>query len=130
MQDDTVFIKRQQWAVTNYVALIYAGIIWFVQNFESASSHILACALSTFAIIAGLIGTYLLFCFQLDLSALRRRIETAVNYSFGPEEKEAFTIRERDPDPFTRGGHILLALILVCVGGAAMCTVAVWLKAS
>jgi len=129
MLDDTVFIKRQQWAVTNYVALIYAGIIWFAQNFQRPP-QVLTCALSTFAIIAGLTGTYLLIHFQLDLSELRGRIEKAVNYSFGPKEKQAFTIRERDPDRFSRGGHILFALTLVCIGGAALSVAAVWVKAS
>ena len=81
-------------------------------------------------IIAGLTGTYLLIHFQLDLSELRGRIEKAVNYSFGPKEKQAFTIRERDPDRFSRGGHILFALTLVCIGGAALSVAAVWVKAS
>lgn len=129
MLDDTVFIKRQQWAVTNYTALIYAAIIWLALNIKIEAAAV-SCVLITFSIIAGLVGIYLLIRFQIDLFNLRQQIEKANNYSFGSKEKAGFTIRDRDPDPLTRGGHILAALILVCIAGAVLSVMAVLFKAA
>jgi hypothetical protein len=37
MLEDATFIKRQQWATTNYAALIYAAIIWLARNWPIPS---------------------------------------------------------------------------------------------
>jgi hypothetical protein len=112
--DDVNFIKRQQWATTNYAALLYAAIVWFGQHSGSV------CALSTLAIITALFAVGLLIRFQYDLGKLRGRIATANDYCFAGKEKDSLGIEARDKDPFARGWEVLLALILVCAGGAML----------
>ena len=118
MLDDTAFIKRQQWATTNYAALLYAAMIWFKHNIDIGSSAVFT--LSAAAIVTALVAIGLLIWFQYDLGKLRQRIATANNYCFVGNEKEKLGVKETDEHPFTRGWHILLALILVCAGGAAL----------
>ncbi|HEX4410528.1 MAG TPA: hypothetical protein VH206_17290 [Xanthobacteraceae bacterium] len=118
MLDDTVFIKRQQWAVTNYTALIYAGIIWFAHNLSPPPKT--SCILSGFSILAGAVSIGILIWFQCDLSKLRMRIANTNNYAFGKNEKRGFVIKHEDNSPFARGGHILGALIMVCLSGALL----------
>ena len=118
MLDDTAFIKRQQWATTNYAALLYAAMIWLKHNIDIGSCAVFT--LSAAAILTALVAFYLLIRFQYDLSKLRKRIATANNYCFVGNEKKELGVEETDKDPFARGWHILLALILVCVGGAAL----------
>ena len=118
MLDDTVFIKRQQWMVTNYAALIYAAIIWFAHNLTITPK--IACLLSTFDLLTAAIAIGILIWFQFDLRRLRKRISAVSNYCFVGKEKAGFGITDKDKHPFARGGHILGALIVVCVAGAAL----------
>lgn len=119
MLKDTTFIKRQQWAVTNYAALIYAATIWIAHNLRH-TSQTLSCVLTVFAIITAVVSIGILIWFQSDLSRLRIGIAHANASLFSDDEKAALSLRHRDPDPFTRGWHILAALILVCVAGAVL----------
>jgi hypothetical protein len=116
MLDDVNFIKRQQWATTNYAALLYAAIVWFGQHTTPRAIW----ALSTLAIVEAIIAILLLFKFQYDLGKLRKRIATVTNDCFIGKEKASFEIKPQDKDRFTRGGLILAALILVCVFGAVL----------
>jgi|SRR5579862_2298047 len=118
MLDDTAFIKRQQWATTNYAALIYGAIIWLKDHI--ASDAMLLCIFSDVIVIVGIISIGLLFWFQWDLGLLRKRIESANNYCFDSTERAAFVISEKDQHPFGRGWHILVSLIAVCFVGACL----------
>ncbi len=123
MLEDTVFIKRQQWATTNYAALIYAAIIWLAHNWSIPAG--IACVLIVFSAVTAAIGVGLLIWFQVDLGVLRKRIATASNYSFGTNEKAGFQIKNTDEHPFARGSHILASLITVCIAGAVLAIFAV-----
>jgi hypothetical protein len=125
MLDGLNFIKRQQWATTNYAALLYAAMVWFGQH----SGPKAICPLSMLAIITALVAIGLLVKFQLDLGKLRERIAKVNKYCFAGKEKEVFDVRDQDEDPYTRGGWILAALILVCTVGAALVLIALnrWL---
>jgi hypothetical protein len=81
---------RQQWATTNYAALIYAAIIWFAHNMTIADG--IGYLLFALSILTALIGIGLLVRFQIDLYKLRKRIATANNYSFGTNEKAGLEI--------------------------------------
>jgi membrane-bound acyltransferase YfiQ involved in biofilm formation len=92
MLDDLNFIKRQQWATTNYAALLYAAMVWFGQHSEPRA----ICPLSTLAIITALVAIGLLFKFQHDLGKLRERIAKVSKYCFAGKEKEVFDIKDQD----------------------------------
>lgn len=124
MLKDTAFIKRQQWAVTNYAALIYAAIIWIAHNLRHMSQA-LSCVLMSFAIITAVVSIGILVWFQFDLSNLRIRIAHANDSLFSDDEKAALSLRYSEPDPFTRGWHILAALVLVCAAGGLLAIFAI-----
>ena len=65
--DGIDFIKKQQWVVTNSVALIYAAIVWVGRN-PSHPSPLLLWLLSLAIIVAGLIVMGLLDRFKHDLN--------------------------------------------------------------
>jgi len=71
MLEDTVFIKRQQWATTNYATLIYAAIIWLSQH--TSMNPLLRCVLFVVTILVGVIASALLVKFQCELAKLRQR---------------------------------------------------------
>lgn len=123
MLEDATFIKRQQWATTNYAALIYAAIVWLARNWPVPSAA--ARVLIIFSIATAAIGSCLLIWFQKELYELRKRIAAASNYAFGLNEKTGLEIRTPDPDPFWRGWPILGSLIIVCIAGMLLAVMAV-----
>ena len=86
MLDDTAFIKRQQWATTNYAALLYAAMIWFKHNIDIGSCAVFT--LSAAAIVTALVAFYLLIRFQYDLSKLRKAHRDCEQLLFRRKRKE------------------------------------------
>jgi hypothetical protein len=121
MMEDATFIKRQQWATTNYAALIYGAIIWVTHNTSIAES--IGGLLIALSVITATVATGLLIRFQYELYKLRKRIAGANSYLFGTKEKAGLEIEETDPHPFRRGAHILAILIMVCIAGAALASI-------
>src|SRR5262245_54488717 len=62
--DQIEFLKKQQWTVTNYLAIIYGAIVWI--GYNTPKSPVLVCTLSATAIIAAVVGITLLVWFQID----------------------------------------------------------------
>jgi hypothetical protein len=115
ISDQFDFLKKQQWATTNYVVLIYAAIAWCGQHTEPRLSW----ALMTVAIGAGAVAIGLLIRFQYDLAKLRERAERANEAYFSTHEREALGL-ESYSRPFWRGWEVLVALILVCLVGTLL----------
>jgi len=120
ISDQFDFLKKQQWAATNYVVLIYGAIIWLGQHIEHSS--LLSWVLSGVAIVTGVIGTVILTWFQCDLGRLRKRAVVANEACFSIDERQALGLKPYRY-PYGRGWHVLVALILVCVIGAALATI-------
>jgi hypothetical protein len=116
--DQFDFLKKQQWATTNYVVLIYAALVWCGQHIERSPR--LLCVLTAFAIATGGVGIWLLVRFQYDLKKLRERGESANKEYFSDHERKALVLAVPNPHPFWRGWEVLFALILVCVVGAIL----------
>jgi hypothetical protein len=121
ISDQFDFLKKQQWATTNYLVLVYAAIAWFGHNVMLPSW--LICALSALTVIAGIVGAGLLVWFQYDLGQLRKRAEAANNALFSTHERQVLSLHPY-PHPYGRGWHVLAALILVCLVGAFLVIVA------
>jgi hypothetical protein len=117
ISDQFDVIKKQQWATTNYVVLIYAAIVWIGQHVEPSSLS--RCLLSAVTVFAGLCGIGLLIWFQYDLGELRRRAQTANEALFPANEREALGLGPW-AHPYLRGWNVLVALILVCLIGAGL----------
>jgi hypothetical protein len=121
ISDQFDFLKKQQWATTNYLVLIYVAIAWFGHNVTLPSW--LLCTLSAITVFAGIVGAGIIAWFQYDLGQLRKRAEAANDAFFSTHERQALGLH-RYPHPYGRGWHILAALILVCVVGAFLVVVA------
>jgi hypothetical protein len=121
MAEEFVFLKKSQWATTNYLVLIYAALIWVGQHVEHSSW--LSWFLSAIAIAAGVVATWLLIQLQCDLGRLRERTSAAEAAYFSPNEREHLTLRPHE-HPFRRGWQVLAALIAVCVVGAVLVVLA------
>jgi hypothetical protein len=121
--DNLDYFKRQQWTVTNYLALIYAAIVWVDHNIHQ--TRLLTWILSGFAVVAAAVNIGLLLWFQRDTARLRRRLASISNFAFQGEERTAFQI-EDDPNPFARGWQVLIALIGVSVIGALVVIIALF----
>ena len=114
MLDETGFIKKQQWTITNYVVLIYGAIIFLNEKFPEE----LTLALSRAAILTWVIATVLLLKIQYDLGRHRQRIAEVNKHYFVGDERQPFDIKDTDDEhPYTRGGTILVILIVVCLSG-------------
>jgi hypothetical protein len=66
ISDQFDFLKKQQWATTNYLVLIYAAIAWFGHNVTLPTW--LLCTLSGITVFAGIVGAGILVWFQYDLA--------------------------------------------------------------
>jgi hypothetical protein len=117
ISDQFDFLKKQQWATTNYVVLIYAAIAWCGQHIEQ--SPVLLCVLMIVAISAGGVAIWLLIQFQRDLAEVRERSDRANDAYFSAQERQALGLKPY-LHPFWRGWQVLTALILVCVVGAIL----------
>jgi hypothetical protein len=84
MVDNVTLIKRNQWATTNYTALIYGAIVFLHEKKPD-----LAWLLSRITILTGVASICLLIFFQWELRNLRKRLEKAEDYAFAGREREA-----------------------------------------
>jgi hypothetical protein len=127
--DQFDIIKKQMWATTNYVVLIYAAIVWIDQHVEASPTF--SWVLVAVTIGVGVISTGLLILFQIDLGKLRERAKHANKKLFSEEERDALELEPRPVSkwwdyiffpakPYLRGWNVLLALSLVCLVGAVL----------
>ena len=84
MYDQVDFLKKQQWTITNYIALIYAAI--FVIAKELGSRSDLKWILIAAAFIACGYGLFALKTVQVDLAGARERLDKASREIFGDKE--------------------------------------------
>jgi hypothetical protein len=121
ISDQFDFLKKQQWATTNYVVLIYAALAWFGQHVELPPLAL--CILSAGAIAVGLLATGILIWFQYDLGQIRKRSAIANDALFSVHERQALGLVS-PVHPYLRGWHVIAALILVCLTGAGLVVLA------
>ena len=120
--DGIDFIKKQQWVVTNSVALIYAAIVWVGRN-PSHPSPLLLWFLSVAIILAGLIAMGLLDRFKHDLNEAKDSLNKANEYCFTDDQRKALDLQKSEPH---RGWEVFAAHLTVCTVGAFIAVVALW----
>jgi hypothetical protein len=112
------FLKKQQWTITNYIALIYAAIFAVTKELRPTSTlnYILIAA----AIVACLYSLWVLSMVQRDLGKTRRRLDNANRNIFGYREYNELGM-EPDSNPYRRGIMSFTGgLVLVLVVGATI----------
>ena len=120
--DGIDFIKKQQWVVTNSVALIYAAIVWVGRN-PSHPSPLLLWLLSVAIIVAGLIAMGVLDRFKHDLNEAKEALNKTNEYCFTEDQRKALDLQRSGPH---RWWEVFEAHVAVCTGGAGIAFVALW----
>ena len=123
--DDIEFSKRQQWAVTNYVVLVYAGIFYLAGHFKEHATCAKA-ALSVLALIAGAYAGFLLIKMQLDMAGYRKKLVSANGKWLTDTEKDTFKPTDYAGHPAWRGVDFLIGLLGVDVIGWLLLMAVFW----
>jgi hypothetical protein len=118
------FSKKQQWAITNYVILVYGAIFGLSKYFGNPTpcEKIL---LSLLALIAGAYAVLLLIFIQKDLGTYREQLERVHNHWLTKEEYNALKLTPYH-NPALRGASFLAALIGVVTIGFLLLFYSLW----
>jgi hypothetical protein len=117
LHEQVAFLKRQQWSITNYVAVIYGAI--FASTKALAPIDIFEKrALIIGAVIAGVYGIVLVLAVQCDLAKARIRLDNADRRLFGSTEYSQLGMFV-EKYPFLRGHLFTVAMYFVLIGAGA-----------
>jgi hypothetical protein len=92
--DNIIFLKRQQWVITNYALVVYAAVITIAKNATINEKW----ALSILAVAAWLYGTWCMVHTQRSLTKLRGSIFHIYQTFFTEDERRAFDTWKEKPD--------------------------------
>jgi hypothetical protein len=123
--DGIDFIKKQQWVVTNSVALIYAAIVWVGRNVISPPPAQLLWFLSGLIIVAMICGVVLIVRFKWDLEEAKEALDLVNKYCFADTQYDTLGLQKSEPH---RGWQVLAAHLLVCIGEVFVALAALWLQ--
>ena len=126
-------IKKQQWVVTNYVALIY-GAIFSIKHVLSSSlpsrPPTYEFGLTLLAVSACICGIFLLLNIQRDMGRIRKQIDEANEWIFGSVGEKTETLEgkhivgpsalKNNCAPYLQGWEFLVGFILVLISGAGL----------
>jgi len=120
------FLKKQQWTITNYVALIY-GAIFGVNHLSEELTSEQSDLLKSLAIIACAVGLIHLAVVECHMLGTRKETNRALKWIFGEygegDDTERGQIIGREGSlwgSFWRDLPFLAAFVLVIIGGAVL----------
>jgi hypothetical protein len=119
MFDQLDFIRKQQWIITNYVALLYGAIFVFAKGL-SKESYGETVLLTTATAAICWYGTAMLLHAQTDLSDARRRLDHAIKELFKDTKERNILGLEKETEPFIRGLEFTIPLLGIIWFSAGM----------
>jgi hypothetical protein len=119
MFDQLDFIRKQQWTITNYAALLYGAIFVFAKGL-SKESYVETVLLTTVTAAVCWYGTAILLHTQTDLSDARRRLDHALKELFKDTKERNILGLEKETEPFIHGLDFTTLLLGVIWFGAGM----------
>jgi ribose/xylose/arabinose/galactoside ABC-type transport system permease subunit len=119
MFDQLDSIKKQQWTITNYAALLYGAIFVFAKGL-SRESYGETVLLTTMTAAVCWFGTAMLLHTQTDLNDARRQLEHANKELFKDTKERNILGFEKETEPFIRGLEFTIPLLGVIWFGAGM----------
>jgi hypothetical protein len=117
--------KRQQWAITNYVVLVYAAIFGLSKYFGNSTTPVEKAALSLLGFVGWVYAVILLILIQMDLGKYREQLENIHNHWLTEEEREKLELIPYR-NPVLRGVAFLAALIGVVTIGFELLAYSLW----
>ena len=116
------FSKKQQWAITNYVILVYGAIFGPSKYFSSPTiTPTEKIVFSVLALFAGVYAVVLLIFIQKDLGTYREQLGSIHGHWLTKEEYEKLELTPYH-NPALRGVSFLAALIGVVTIGFLLLT--------
>src|SRR5690242_10282372 len=91
------FSKKQQWAITNYVILVYAAIFGLSKGLDNLTVTERR-GFTALILVAGAFAVFLLISIQADLGTYREQLEKIHNRWISDEDRKEYkgkSIRER-----------------------------------
>ena len=111
------FMKRQQWAITNYLIALLAGILG-IDIAIGASNTFWDGAAPSLVWTATVIALALISTIQCQMKRPRRRLAKMYGY-WASSDRKTFGLKTT-PTPWHRDLPFIIALWLVCLTGAAI----------
>jgi hypothetical protein len=119
------FLKKQQWTITNYVALIYGAIFGVNHLSEDVTSEQVGW-LKVFTLLACIVGLIHLGVVECHMLRTRKETNRALKWIFGEyggeedDTERGQIIGPDDRGSFRRDLPFLAAFVLVIIGGAVL----------
>jgi len=112
------FSKKQQWAITNYVILVYAAIFGLSRALKDPVLSVGERGVFVGLIaVAGLYAIFLLIQIQRDLGTYREQLEAFHIHTISEKDRKKYQLTPYH-NPALRGVWFLVALIgVVVIGG-------------
>jgi|SRR5262252_6143875 len=123
--DHINLVKKQQWTITNYAALILAAIFLFAKELDDLS-HKEKVVLSLMSLAVSGFGTLMLIWVQTDLSEARTRLDVAIEGLFKKQKERNLLGIEKENEAFSRGLEFTFPMLVVIWVGAAMVIYYLW----
>jgi hypothetical protein len=115
--DNIMFLKQQQWRVTNYAIAIYAAIFAVFRAYPPVACERVALAFIVMAVFS--YSSYLLAKLQWSMTKYRRRLARINSECFTDKEVEDLELF-RDPKKYFHDGELLIVLIAASLIGAGL----------
>lgn len=122
--------KQQQWHLTYYTVLLYAGLVGIdkLAGKDSLTSSVANHVISITAIVIGLASVMLLIYFQHELRRRRTLMESMSRELWPDETKKAFGEAKTNYVSPTHQWPLLALKIAVTMAGAAFTVWLVWMS--
>jgi cellobiose-specific phosphotransferase system component IIC len=122
--DNIIFLKRQQWAATNYTLIIYAAIFIISAQYFSRTDFARN-TLGIVAIVTFFIHWYMMLLFQSAIEKFRSRLYWIYRTYFNGEEQNRLDLPV-GPEPFWVQWQVAGGLVLVSFIGLVLTTIYLW----
>jgi hypothetical protein len=122
--DNIIFLKRQQWLVTNYVLLLYAAIFIISAHYFSRTD-VARNWLGIVALVGFFIHWYMMVSFQRAIEKFRSRLYWIYRTYFNAEEQTRLDLSVA-PEPFWVQWQVAGGLVLVSFVGFILTAIYLW----
>jgi cellobiose-specific phosphotransferase system component IIC len=122
--DNIIFLKRQQWAATNYALLVYAAIFVISAQYFSRTDFARN-SLGIVAIVTFFIHCYVMFVFQRAIDTFRSRLYWIYSTYFNREEQVGLDLPLRPQSSWAQL-EVAAGLVLVSFVGFVLTAIYSW----
>jgi hypothetical protein len=119
--DNIIFLKRQQWVITNYALVVYAAVVALAKSANPIESTLLTLVAS----LACAYGTYCMVHTQLSLTKMRTRLAYVYQNFFAADERSAFELWASRPT-FNYGPGFIYGLMFANTLAFAATVYLIW----